>query len=91
MVRRELHVKKHHEPIINPNEWETVQAELKKRKTVGSTNNNINAFSGRVVCADCGTSYGPKIWHSTSKYRKCINATPSLEIDVRHRHLQRKK
>ena len=65
-----FYVKKHHEPIINPNEWETVQAELKKRKTVGSTNNYINAFSGRVVCADCGTSYGPKIWHSTSKYRR---------------------
>jgi len=89
-----FYVKKHHEPIINPNEWETVQAELKKRKTVGSTNNYINAFSGRVVCADCGTSYGPKIWHSTSKYRREVyqcNATPSLEIDVRHRHLQRKK
>ena len=65
-----FYVKKHHEPIINPNEWETVQAELKKRKTVGSTNNYINAFLGRVVCADCGTSYGPKIWHSTSKYRR---------------------
>jgi hypothetical protein len=24
------------------------------------------------ICADCGSFYGPKVWHSTDKYKKVV-------------------
>ncbi len=29
-------------------------------------------FATRIVCGDCGGWYGPKVWHSNSKYRCTI-------------------
>jgi site-specific DNA recombinase len=29
-------------------------------------------FSGRVRCRVCGGDFGPKVWHSNSKYRKVV-------------------
>ncbi|EPV92009.1 zinc ribbon domain-containing protein, partial [Streptococcus agalactiae] len=37
----------------------------KKRQT-----NNI--FTGRLFCGDCGSAFGSKVWHSTSKYKRTI-------------------
>lgn len=66
------YVEEHHEPIINPEEWELVQAELKRRKELRFSYNCANTFSSKLVCADCGKFYGAKVWHSTSKYRRVV-------------------
>ena len=29
-------------------------------------------FSSKIICGDCGSYYGPKVWHSNSKYRRVI-------------------
>ena len=29
-------------------------------------------LSGRVICADCGSIYGPKVWHSNDAYRRIV-------------------
>lgn len=29
-------------------------------------------FSSKVICGECGGFYGPKVWHSTDKYRRVI-------------------
>ena len=29
-------------------------------------------FRSRVKCADCGSIYGPKVWHSNDKYRRTV-------------------
>ena len=29
-------------------------------------------FSSRIVCGDCGSYFGSKVWNSTSKYRRFI-------------------
>ena len=29
-------------------------------------------FSSRIVCGDCGSYFGSKVWNSTSKYRRVI-------------------
>lgn len=28
-----------------------------------------NIFSGRIICADCGATFAPKVWHSKDKYK----------------------
>lgn len=29
-------------------------------------------FGGELVCADCGSFYGQKVWYSNGKYQKII-------------------
>lgn len=82
-----------HPAIIVPREWDMVQLEIEKRKRNGNYSSSI--FAGRILCAECGSIYGSKVWHSTDKYRKviwqCNNkykgntcSTPSLnEVDIK--------
>ena len=47
-------------------------------------------FSSRLVCGDCGGYYGPKVWHSNSKYRRVVwqcNGKFSNEEKCRTPHL----
>ena len=46
-----------------------VQEELKRRSKLGRSFRGTHVFSNRLVCGDCGSFYGPKVWHSNSKYR----------------------
>lgn len=58
----------HHEPIIDRELWNTVQAELKKRNyhgELGSGHSNRYVFSGKIKCAECGNSFV-----SRKKYRR---------------------
>lgn len=59
-----------HTPIIEPQIWETVQAELARRSGKGTP--TAHPFAKRLRCADCGGWYGRKVWHSTSQYRRHI-------------------
>lgn len=61
-----------HPPIIDPEEFELVQAEIERRKGIGRVYSSSNIFSARIVCACCGGFFGAKVWHSTSKYRRLI-------------------
>ncbi|MDO6355720.1 recombinase zinc beta ribbon domain-containing protein [Caloramator sp. CAR-1] len=49
-----------------------VQDENRKRKEVKGYKTGGSFFSGKVICGDCGSFYGRKVWHSTSKYRRVI-------------------
>ena len=59
-----------HPAIISPEEFDLVQTELERRK--GISYSGMSLFSSRIICGDCGSFYGSKIWHSTSKYRRTI-------------------
>lgn len=61
-----------HEPIIHPDEWDAVQKECARRKALGRSYSGNSVFASRIICGDCGGFYGPKIWNSTSKYRRTI-------------------
>lgn len=61
-----------HPPIIDPEEFELVQAEISRRKAIGRVYSSSNIFSAKIVCACCGGFFGSKVWHSTSKYRRVI-------------------
>ena len=61
-----------HPPIIEPQEFELVQAEIARRKEIGKVYSSSNIFSTKLVCSCCGGFFGSKVWHSTSKYRRVI-------------------
>ena len=61
-----------HPLIIEPEEFELVQAEIARRKEIGKVYSSSNIFSTKLVCSCCGGFFGSKVWHSTSKYRRVI-------------------
>ena len=65
-------VEESHPAIIQPEEWELVQLEMKRRKTSGKHHNSLSPFSAKIICGDCGEFYGSKVWHSNSKYKRTI-------------------
>ena len=61
-----------HPAIIEPEEFELVQAELLRRQNLRRQYNGESVFAARLVCGDCVNFFGAKVWHSNSKYRQVI-------------------
>lgn len=69
----QYYVENNHEAIIQPNEWDMVQKEFARRKAMGRSYSGNSLFSAKLVCGDCGSFYGAKVWNSTSdKYRRTV-------------------
>lgn len=68
----QYYVEDSHPRIIPPDEWHRVQAEISRRKELGGSYMGTPAFSAKIYCGDCGSIYGPKVWHSADKYRRTI-------------------
>lgn len=68
----QYYVENSHEAIIDPTDWDIVQAEIARRKTLGRAYSGNSVFSSRLVCGDCGSFFGQKVWHSNDAYRKVI-------------------
>ena len=68
----QYYVEDSHPAIIEPWEWEQVQAELERRKNSRTRHRQTSPFSGKIFCADCGEIFGAKTWHSTDRYRRVI-------------------
>ena len=60
-----------HEAIISKDDWEQVQFEFQKRGKYAKYSSK-SEFLSKIVCSECGSVYGPKVWHSKDKYRKTI-------------------
>jgi len=68
----QYYVEKSHPAIIDPAIYVMVQQEYAKRKASKSARNRHSGsgiFASKIKCGDCGSWYGAKLWHSTSKYR----------------------
>lgn len=65
-------IEESHEPIIPPDEFDAVQAEIERRKHNGGAYKALSPFSQKIVCGDCGAFFGSKVWNSNNKYRKVI-------------------
>ncbi len=59
-----------HEAIIQPEEWEAVQAEFRRRKSIGRNYRGHSVLATKIVCGDCGNFYGVKTWHPNTKSRR---------------------
>ena len=48
-----------------------LQAELARRRQA-KYNGKDGCFSSRIICGECGSYFGRKVWHSTDEYRRVI-------------------
>lgn len=69
----QYYVEDSHPAIISPSEFNIVQSEIKRRKNLKRTYSGNSIFASKVICSDCGSFYGPVVWHSNDiKYRKVV-------------------
>lgn len=58
--------------IIDPDTFELVQNEIKRRRPNRRHLHRSSPFTAKVICGECGACYGRKVWHSGTKYRSHI-------------------
>ena len=68
----QYYVEDSHEAIISKEVFDLVQEEILKRKKDPRTYSGQSIFSSKIQCGECGSWYGPKVWHSKQSYRKVI-------------------
>jgi len=70
---QQYYVEDSHPAIIEPDEFDAVQLEIERRKSLGRPTSCTSIFAARLVCADCGGHFGKKVWGSykgDKTYRK---------------------
>ena len=67
----QYYVEQSHPAIIPPEVFDEVQQELKRRREAQYVGRS-GCFSSKIICGECGSYYGRKVWHSTDKYRTVI-------------------
>ncbi len=71
----QYYVEESHPAIIDKEIWEAVQLEMERRRAFAEKYNIIkldyatidNPFAGRVICGQCGSTFGRKVWNSTDE------------------------
>lgn len=57
----QYYVENSHPAIVEPEEWDLVQAEFTRRKELGKRYSSNSIFSSMIFCGDCGAMYGSKV------------------------------
>ena len=65
----QYYVKGNHEAIIEPEIFDMVQKQMDLRTKGNNRRRSTSIFSSKIICGDCGSFYGSKVWHSNTKYR----------------------
>jgi len=68
----QYYIEHSHDAIIPAEDWELVQLEMARRKSLGRRYSGNSVFGARLTCEDCGSFYGAKTWNSTNKYKRTI-------------------
>ncbi len=68
----QYYVANSHPAIIEPEIFDLVQYEMKRRKADGRWTSCAHPFSGKILCGECGGIYGSKVWHSNTPYRTVV-------------------
>ena len=68
----QYYVEDSHPPIVTKLIFDIVQTEMARRQKLGKTYSGNSIYSSKVVCGDCGSFYGSKLWHSNDKYKIVI-------------------
>lgn len=91
----QYYVKNSHPAIITAEVFDAVQTEMKRRQGTKSRYSGVDILASKLVCGECGSSYRPKVWHSTDQYRRtiyqcgrkykgCKCSTPNLTAEAIH-------
>lgn len=68
----QYYVENNHEAIITSEMFEIVQAEIERRRKLNGKYSGVDILTSKIICGECGGSYGSKVWHSNDKYRKIV-------------------
>lgn len=68
----QYYIQNSHPAIIDPDTFELVQNEIKRRRPERRRLHRNSPFTAKIICGECGACYGRKVWHSGSKYRSQI-------------------
>ena len=61
-----------HPAIVSVEVFDLTQMELEWRRSLKGNYSGKSCFASRIVCGNCGSFYGSKVWHSTDAYRRTI-------------------
>ena len=67
----QYYVEQSHPAIVSPEVFDEAQQELKRRREARYVGRS-GCFSGKIICGECGSYYGRKVWHSNDKYRTVV-------------------
>ena len=88
-------VENSHPAIISREVYDLVQLELQRRGKRGRHTSAKSIFSDRLICGECGATFGSKVWHSTDPYRKviwrCNRKYSRKDTKCPNRHLNEEK
>ena len=68
----QYYIQNSHPAIIDPDTFELVQNEIKRRRPNRRHLHRSSPFTAKIICGACGACYGRKVWHSGTKYRNHI-------------------
>lgn len=68
----QYYIQNSHPAIIDPDTFELVQNEIKRRRPGRRHLHKNSPFTAKIICGECGACYGRKVWHSGTKYRNHI-------------------
>ncbi len=57
----QYYVENSHPAIIEPDVFDMVQFEIKRRKESGKCHSGSTCFSSKIICGECGNFYGSKV------------------------------
>ena len=69
---KQYYVTNSHEAIIDEDVFNLAQVELQKRSKMRRGLRNSSPFCTKLVCGDCGSFYGHKIFHAKEKHSKDV-------------------
>ncbi len=68
----QYYVENSHPAIIEPEEFDAVQIEIERRKSLGRPGSCQSPLSTKLICGECGGFFGSKVWGSNTQYRRTI-------------------
>lgn len=85
---QKFYIEEDHEAIISPGMWECVQLEMERRRqyiiahslNAYSANTENNPFFGKIICGECGKTFGRKTWATSGPSRKVWQCNGRYEV-----------
>ena len=68
----QYYVENSHPAIITSEIFDAVQTEMERLQGTKTRYSGVGILASKLICGECGSSYRPKVWHSTDKYRRTI-------------------
>ena len=80
---QQYYVEDSHPAIIEPDEFDAVQLEIERRKSLGRSISTTSIFASRLVCADCGGISARRSGVATKATRPTAKRSGGVMISIK--------